>query len=161
MTVTTNAAVYTKEIPEFTFARSHSRTFTVDLGTATRSEDETMASLKVDELTIEWLKVNPALIGSTYREWAGMPGSASKAVYAGYTASGNASIQLNDDNKAGIITTTSGGKVRRISVVWNGLTANARSLAIYTSHTPFKSADDLYSNSRQGELQGSLSMTVE
>ncbi len=158
LTVTTNAAVYTKEIPEFTFARSHSRTFTVDLGTATRSEDETMASLKVDELTIEWLKVNPALIGSTYREWAGMPGSASKAVYAGYTASGNASIQLNDDNKAGIITTTSGGKVRRISVVWNGLTANARSLAIYVSHTPFKSADDLYAKSTQGEFLDYISM---
>ena len=158
LTVTTNAAVYTKEIPEFTFARSHSRTFMVDLGTATRSEDETMASLKVDELTIEWLKVNPALIGSTYREWAGMPGSASKAVYAGYTASGNASIQLNDDNKAGIITTTSGGKVRRISAVWNGSTANGRSLAIYVSHTPFKSVDDLYAKSTQGELLGYLSM---
>ena len=158
LTVTTNAAVYTKEIPEFTFARSHSRTFTVDLGTATRSEDETMASLKVDELTIEWLKVNPALIGSTYREWAGMPGSASKAVYAGYTASGNASLQFNDDNKAGIVTTGSGGKVRKVSVVWNGLTANARSLAIYVSHTPFKSADDLYAKSTQGVFLGYLSM---
>ena len=158
LTVTTDAAEYTKEIPEFTFARSHSRTFTVDLGTATRSEDETMASLKVDELTIEWLKVNPALIGSTYREWAGMPGSASKAVYAGYTASGNASLQFNDDNKAGIVTTGSGGKVRKVSVVWNGLTANARSLAIYVSHTPFKSADDLYAKSTQGEFLNYLSM---
>ena len=158
LTVTTDAAEYTKEIPEFTFGRSHSRTFTVDLGTATRSEDETMASLKVDELTIEWLKVNPALIGSTYREWAGMPGSASKAVYAGYTASGNASLQFNDDNKAGIVTTGSGGKVRKVSVVWNGLTANARSLAIYVSHTPFKSADDLYAKSTQGVFLGYLSM---
>jgi len=158
VTVTTNAAEYTKEIPEFTFARSHARTLAVDLAKAKRSEDESQANLKVDELTIEWLKVNPALIGSTYREWAGMPGSASKAVYAGYTASGNASLQFNDDNKAGIVTTGSGGKVRKVSVVWNGLTANARSLAIYTSHTPFKSADDLYSNSRQEELRGYLSM---
>ena len=158
LTVTTDAAEYTKEIPEFTFGRSHSRTFFVDLADAKRSEDEILTNLKVDELTIEWLKVNPALIGSTYKEWAGMPGSASKAVYAGYTASGNASIQLNDDNKAGIITTTSGGKVRRISVVWNGLTANARSLAIYVSHTPFKSADDLYAKSTQGEFLNYLSM---
>ncbi len=158
LTVTTDAAEYTKEIPEFTFGRSHSRTFFVDLADAKRSEDEILTNLKVDELTIEWLKVNPALIGSTYKEWAGMPGSASKAVYAGYTASGNASIQLNDDNKAGIITTTSGGKVRMISVVWNGLTANARSLAIYVSHTPFKSADDLYAKSTQGVFLGYLSM---
>lgn len=158
LTVTTDAAEYTKEIPEFTFGRSHSRTFFVDLAKAKRSEDKTLTNLKVDELTIEWLKVNPALIGSTYKEWAGVPGSASKAVYAGYTASGNASIQLNDDNKAGIITTTSGGKVRRISVVWNGLTANARSLAIYVSHTPFKSADDLYAKSTQGEFLNYLSM---
>ena len=158
LTVITDAAEYTKEIPEFTFGRSHSRTFFVDLGKAKRSEGESQANLKVDELTIEWLKVNPALIGSTYREWAGMPGSASKAVYAGYTASGNASLQFNDDNKAGIVTTGSGGKVRKVSVVWNGLTANARSLAIYVSHTPFKSADDLYAKSTQGEFLNYLSM---
>lgn len=158
LTVITDVAKYTKEIPEFTFGRSHSRTIFVDLGKATRSEDQTLTNLKVDELTIEWLKVNPALIGSTYKEWAGVPGSASKAVYAGYTASGNASIQLNDDNKAGIITTTSGGKVRKISAVWNGSTANGRSLAIYVSHTPFKSVDDLYAESPQGELLGYLSM---
>ena len=158
LTVTTDAAEYTKEIPEFTFGRSHSRTFYVDLAEATRSEDASLTNLKVDELTIEWLKVNPALIGATYKEWAGVQGSASKAVYAGYTASGNASIQLNDDNKAGIITTTSGGKVRRISAVWNGSTANGRSLAIYVSHTPFKSVDDLYAKSTQGEFLGYLSM---
>ena len=158
LTVTTDAAEYTKEIPEFTFGRSHSRTFFVDLAKAKRSEDETLTNLKVDELTIEWLKVNPALIGSTYKEWAGVPGSASKAVYAGYTASGNASLQFNDDNKAGIVTTGSGGKVRKVSVVWNGLTANARSLAIYVSHTPFKSADDLYAESTQGVFLGYLSM---
>ncbi len=158
VTVTTNAAEYTKEIPEFTFARSHARTLAVDLAKAKRSEDETLTNLKVDELTIEWLKVNPALIGSTYKEWAGVPGSASKAVYAGYTASGNASLQFNDDNKAGIVTTGSGGKVRKVSVVWNGLTANARSLAIYVSHTPFKSADDLYAESTQGVFLGYLSM---
>lgn len=158
VTVTTNAAEYTKEIPELTFARSHARTLVMDLAEAKRSEDESQASLKVDEMTIEWLKVNPALIGSTYKEWAGMPGSASKAVYAGYTASGNASIQLNDDNKAGIVTTTSGGKVRKVTAVWNGSTANARSLAIYGSHTPYKSADDLYDKSTQGELLGYLTM---
>ena len=158
LTVITDAAEYTKEIPEFTFGRSHSRTFFVDLAKAKRSEDETLTNLKVDELTIEWLKVNPALIGSTYKEWAGVPGSASKAVYAGYTASGNASLQFNDDNKAGIVTTGSGGKVRKVSVVWNGLTANARSLAIYVSHTPFKSADDLYAESTHGVFLGYLSM---
>ena len=158
LTVTTNAAEYTKEIPELTFARSHSRTVNMDLATAKRSEDASLASLKVDELTIEWLKVNPALIGATYKEWSDMPGTASKAVYAGYTASGNASIQLNDDNKAGIVSTTSGGKVRKVSVVWNGNTANARSLAIYGSHTPYKSAADLFSTSTQGTLLGYLSM---
>ena len=157
LTVTTNAAVYTKEIPELTFARSHSRTINVDLATAKRSEDASLASLKVDELTIEWLKVNQALIGATYKEWSDMPGTASKAVYAGYTASGNASIQLNDDNKAGIVSTTSGGKVRKVSVVWNGNTANARSLEIYGSHTPYKSAADLFSSTK-GTRLGYLSM---
>ena len=50
VTVTTNAAEYTKEIPEFTFARSHARTLAEDLAKAKRSEDESQANLKVDEL---------------------------------------------------------------------------------------------------------------
>ena len=65
---------------------------------------------------------------------------------------------MNDDNKAGIVSTTSGGLVRMVSVVWNGSTANARSLAIYGSHTPYKSANDLYITTSQGELLGYLSM---
>ena len=70
LTVTTDAAEYTKEIPEFTFTRSHVRTFNLDLAKAKRTANSSVATLKVDELTIEWLKVNPALIGSTYKEWA-------------------------------------------------------------------------------------------
>lgn len=40
LTVTTDAATYTKKIPEREFARSHSRTFILDLATADRSEVE-------------------------------------------------------------------------------------------------------------------------
>ena len=53
LTVITDAAEYTKEIPEFTFGRSHSRTFFVDLAKAKRSEDETLTNLKVDELKLK------------------------------------------------------------------------------------------------------------
>ena len=51
LTVTTDAATYTKVIPEREFARSHSRTFNLDLANAERTEgvDETVVALPYEE----------------------------------------------------------------------------------------------------------------
>ena len=50
LTVTTDAATYEKEIPAREFARSHSRTFGLDLAKAERSEvEETVVSLPYEE----------------------------------------------------------------------------------------------------------------
>lgn len=51
LTVTTDVATYTKTIPEREFARSHSRTFSLDLAKADRQEgvDETVVTLPYQE----------------------------------------------------------------------------------------------------------------
>ena len=82
--------------------------------------------------------------GTTYTDWSGKSGT-SGAVYAGQSAGGNEAIQLRSDkNSAGIITTTSAGKLAKVIVSWNSNTANSRKIDIYGKNTAYTSASDLY-----------------
>ena len=94
--------------------------------------------------------------GTSFVNWSGKTGF-SGAVYAGYSAGGNSAIQLStSEEKSGIVTTASGGKVRTISVVWQTSTANRRFVDFYGSHTPSTNASELYSEETQGTYLGSL-----
>ena len=84
--------------------------------------------------------------GTTYASWSGKT-SNSSAVYAGQSAGGNDAIQLRSSNSnSGIITTKSGGKVKKIVIDWNTNTANTRTLNVYAKNTPYTSPTDLYSS---------------
>lgn len=94
--------------------------------------------------------------GSTYTDWSGKK-SNTDAVYAGNSAGSNNSIQLRSKNSnSGIITTASGGNVKKIVVTWNSSTLEGRTLNIYGSNTAYSSPADLYDTSKQGELLGTL-----
>ena len=96
------------------------------------------------------------ITGTSYTAWSGKTAT-SDAVYAGNSAGGNSSIQLRSSNSnSGIVTTTSGGKVRRITVVWNSNTTSGRTLNVYGKNTAYSAATDLYDNSKQGTLIGTL-----
>ena len=104
-----------------------------------------------DVLNREWTEVS----GTTYKDWNGKTATSS-AVYAGNSAGGNESIQLRSDkSSAGIITTTSGGKARKVTVVWNTNTASGRVLNIYGKNSAYSAATDLYGNNA-GTLIGSI-----
>ena len=92
---------------------------------------------------------------TSYGEWSGKTGT-SGAVYAGQSAGGYSSIQLRATSPSGIVTTTSGGKVKKITVVWNSNTANGRTLDIYGKNSAYTQATDLYSTSTQGTKLGSV-----
>ena len=95
--------------------------------------------------------------GTTYTEWSGKSGSASSAVYAGQSAGGNSSIQLRSNNSnSGIVTTTSGGKVRKVVVTWNASTTAGRTLNIYGSNTAYTSPSELYNTSTAGTKLGTI-----
>lgn len=72
----------------------------------------------------------------------------SPAVYAGKTAkNNNGSIQLRSSGSdCGIVTTTSGGRVKKIIVEWDSETSASRTLDIYGSNEPFTAATELYNN---------------
>ena len=104
-----------------------------------------------DVLNREWTEVS----GTTYKDWNGKTATSS-AVYAGNSAGGNESIQLrSNNNTSGIITTTSGGKARKVTVVWNTSTQSGRVLNIYGKNSTYSAVTELYGNNA-GTLIGNI-----
>jgi len=96
--------------------------------------------------------------GSTsYSNWNGKTVS-SDAVYAGNSAGGNDSIQLRSSSNSGIITTTSGGNVKKITVNWNSNTLGGRTLNVYGKNSAYSATSDLYSTNTntRGTLLGTI-----
>ena len=113
---------------------------------------EVITGTLIDCLTREFTGVT----GNTYVSWSDKK-LLSGAVYAGMSAASYGTIQLRSDKStAGIITTKSGGKARKISVEWNENTQDGRTLDIYGSNVPYTSPTDLYAVNTQGTLLGSI-----
>ena len=92
---------------------------------------------------------------TSYSTWSGKTGT-SGAVYAGQSAGDKDSIQIRSKNSnSGIITTTSGGKISKVSVEFQSETASGRVLNIYGKSTAYSSASDLY-GSNSGTLIGTI-----
>ncbi len=103
-----------------------------------------------------------SLIGITvtnYTDWSGKT-SNSDAVYAGNSSGGGNDktyIQLrSNNNNSGVITTASGGKATKVVVSWNSSTDNNRTLNVYGKNSAYTAATDLYDNSKQGTLLGTI-----
>ena len=107
-----------------------------------------------DVLNREWTDVS----GTTYKDWNGKTATSS-AVYAGNSAGGYESIQLRSDaskDAAGIITTTSGGKATKVTVVWNNQTADGRTLNVYGKNSAYSAVADLRDENKRGTLLGTI-----
>ncbi|MBR4898636.1 MAG: Ig-like domain-containing protein [Prevotella sp.] len=109
----------------------------------------------VDNLTNELTGVT----STNYTEWSGKT-SSSDAVYAGQsTKSSDDYIQLRTkDSNSGIVTTASGGKLKKVSITWGTGNTNTRSLQVYGKNSAYSNAADLYKSSTQGTLLGSLAV---
>lgn len=112
------------------------------------------SSIVSDELTRATTGVTS---GSTsYSSWSGKTAK-SDAVYAGQSAGGNNAIQLRTTNSnSGIITTASGGKVKKVTVAWESNTANGRTINIYGKNSAYSAATELYNSSTSGTNLGSI-----
>ena len=93
--------------------------------------------------------------GNSYSNWSGKTGT-SGAVYAGNSAGGYSSIQLNSDSPNGIISTSSIGNVKKITISWNTNTTSGRKLNVYGKNTAYSNVSDLYNSSNQGTLIGTI-----
>ena len=121
----------------------------------------TFISGVTDAMTPSTVGVN----GSSYSNWSNKSWT-SQAKYAGNT-SGNSNpavtIQMRTDNSnSGIVTTTSGGKIKKIIVTWSSTPANTngRKLDVYGKNTAYSAASDLYNNLNQGTSLGSITYST-
>ena len=88
--------------------------------------------------------------GTTYTEFSGVQGT-NGAVYAGKSAKSQNGgyIQLRSNkSEDGIVTTASGGKVKKIVVEWDTAnTSTGRTLDVYVRNTAYTKATELYNTS--------------
>ena len=113
-------------------------------------------STVTDVITADKLKAT----GTAYTDFSGVQIS-SNAVYAGNNAKNSAgAIQLRSDKSvSGIVSTTSGGKVTKVSVEWASNTTNGRVINVYGNTNPYTAASNLYStgdNTNQGTKIGTI-----
>ena len=105
-----------------------------------------MATDVTDELTLSTFGVT----GTSYKDVTDKKAT-SAAVYAANIAGGNSAIQLRSkNNNSGIVSTTSGGRIKSIKIEWNTNTVGERVLDIYGSTTAYEAPTDLYDTSKQG-----------
>lgn len=108
--------------------------------------------LVTDTLTRELTGV-PAK--TDYVSWEDIS-DATSAVYAGRSAGGNDTLQLNSNSSdKGIITTTSGGKAKSVSIAWNDSTGSGRVLNVYGKNTAYTAVSQLYDDGA-GTLLGTI-----
>ncbi len=101
-------------------------------------------------------RATTAITGTTYTNWSGKKAT-SNAIYAGNSAGGNEAIQLRSNNSnSGIVTTASGGKVKKVTVAWNSNTADGRTIDIYGKNSAYSAATELYNSSTSGTSLGSI-----
>lgn len=80
----------------------------------------------------------------------------SAAVYAGNSAGSHDAIQLRNSKPSGIVTTASGGNIKKVVVEWNTNTTNTRTLTVYGKNTSYTSSEDLYDDNAKGESLGKI-----
>ncbi len=103
-----------------------------------------------------YVTITGITIKSSYSDWSDKTVTSS-AVFSGNCAktSDNA-WQLRSSNNSGIVTTKSGGRAAKITVIWNKDTSSGRTLDIYGKNSAYTAASDLYSTSIQGTKLGSI-----
>lgn len=133
------------------------KTFTAnDLGEKTVTVSYTEGSTQTTTFTI-----TVAIVDVLNNAWTGISGtnyasetktgSGSGATYSIQAAGGNSSIQLRSSNSnSGIVTTSSVGTIKKITIKWNSNTDNARKVDIYGKNSTYSAPTDLYSTNTQG-----------
>lgn len=111
-----------------------------------------------DTLNYSFAGVN----ANTYTDWSDKQDQ-SAAIYAGQSSGGENKniIQLRSkNNNSGIVTTTSGGKLASVSIVWDATlnTNESRRLQVYGSNTAYTSPTELYNNATAGTLLGEIAI---
>ena len=112
----------------------------------------------IDILNQEWTGKTTSSYGDVTEKTAENTGH-SNAKYVAQCAGDKSSIQLRSNNSnSGVVSTVSGGIVKRVEVEWQNETSSGRVLQIYGSNTAYTAATDLYDDAKKGTLLGEVTM---
>ena len=142
-------------------------TTTIKANTAATNDynaDEKSFTLKVGDASVDVIEIgNVTFAGnSSYQNWTNVSGLTTPATYAGQSMTGQTYIQIRNQSPAGIVTTASAGRVKKISVTWAGSNTNNRYLTIYGKNTAYSSSTELYDNDEKvkGDELGTITFTT-
>ena len=91
---------------------------------------------------------------STYTSWSNKTFD-SGIKYAGKHLGTNGTFKFDSSQNAGIVSTTSGNIVTKVSVVWSDSSADGSDISVYGSESAYSSATSVY-NAGQGTLLGHI-----
>ena len=146
----------TDEAPEFvTSANMGDEDVTYYACYAYRTPGST--TTKTDVLTLATTGVS----GNSYTDFTDKSASNSghsDAVYKGNCAGSYDAIQLRSTSYSGIITTTSGGKAKKVTVTWESHTPDERTIWVYGKNNAYEAVGNLFESgvSTPGTLIGSI-----
>ena len=141
--------------------------FTNAAGAPTIDENKTFyavfASIDDENTTTETDNLTCTLTGITgtaYTSWSGKSNNSS-AVYAGKSSESqtNKVIQIKSSgSNTGLITTTSGGLAKKITITWSNENTSGRTISIYGKNSAYSAPTDLFSEtaSTQGASLGNI-----
>ena len=146
--ITETTTVYAKAVKDELSSDVVYATYTKNTPVTPPAEGEVVDVINIETIGIESY--------SSYTSWTGVL-SNSSAVYAGQSHKNGDAVQLRSNNSnSGIVTTTSGGKVKKIVVEWASNTEKGRTLNVYGKNSAYTNPTDLYSASTQGTLLGTI-----
>jgi len=139
-------------------------TTTIKANTATTSEynaDEKSFTLKVGDASVDVIEIsNVTFAGnSSYQNWTNVSGLTTTATYTGQSMTGQTYIQIRNQSPAGIVTTASAGRVKKIYVKWAGSNTDKRYLTIYGKNSAYSSPSELY-GANKGEELGTIKFST-
>lgn len=101
--------------------------------------------------------------GTTYTDFSNVTKNTAK--YAGNSSKNNGIQLRSEKSNSGIVSTYSGGNIKKVVVTWSSHCADGRKLWVYGSNTAYKNAADLYQTGTQGtrvgEIDNGKSTTLE
>lgn len=100
---------------------------------------------------------------TTYKDWSNKPASSSAAVYSGNSAGetefGDIRIRTDKSN-SGVVSTASGGRLKKVVITWNNKTYQTKKITVYGSNNAYTAATDLFGENK-GEVIGEVSFTKD
>lgn len=98
-----------------------------------------------------------AATSTTYADFSGKQFN-SEAVYAGNTSKNTSAISMRTSSSSGIVSTHTGGNIKKVSVIWNSLTTLKNKIDIYAKKDLYTAYGNLFSSlsGDKGYLKGSI-----